>query len=86
MKKLILSLVIVTLIVSCKNETKDKVEVATEAVTSDVKETVDSAKIKTETVLDTVKAKTEETLKNAVDKGADKVIDAAGKVKKEVKK
>ena len=86
MKKLILSLAVVTLIVSCKYETKDKVEVATEAVTSDVKETVDSAKIKTETVLDTVKAKTEEKLKTAVDKGADKVIEAADKVKKSVKK
>ena len=86
MKKLILSLAIVTLIFSCKEDTKDKVEVATEAVTSDVKETVDSSKIKTETVLDTVKAKTEEKLKNAVDKGADKVIDAAEKVKKSVKK
>ncbi|MEO8234316.1 MAG: hypothetical protein ABI549_02780 [Flavobacterium sp.] len=86
MKKLILSFAIATLIFSCKEETKDKVEIATEAVTSDVTESVDSAKIKTETVLDTVKSKTEEKLKNVVDKGADKVIEAADKVKKSVKK
>ncbi len=82
MKKLILSLALTTLLISCKEETKDKVQDASEAIASDVKEVVDSAAIKAEAKLDTVKAKT----KTVIEKGAEKVEEGAKKVKEAAKK
>ena len=46
MKKIIVSLAIATLLFSCKEETKEKVKEATTAVTTEVKETADSVKVK----------------------------------------
>ncbi len=82
MKKIILSLALTTLLISCKEETKDKVQDASEAITSDVKEVADSAKIKAETTFDTIKAKT----KTVIEKGAEKVEEGAKKVKEATKK
>lgn len=42
MKKIILSLAAATLLFSCKEETNEKVKDATKAVTTDVKQSIDS--------------------------------------------
>ena len=52
MKKIILSLCIATLLLSCKTETKEKLEEAKEAITSEMEENIDSSKIKEETKFD----------------------------------
>ena len=46
MKNLFLSLALVTVLVSCKEETKEKLDAAKDAVTEEVKSNIDSAKIK----------------------------------------
>ena len=46
MKKIIVLLAFAAIGISCKEETKEKVAEATEAVTADVKESIDSTTIK----------------------------------------
>lgn len=92
MKKIILSLALATLLISCKDETKEKLEDAGKAVTSDVKATIDtvkaqakskldSAKIKAKSELDSAKVKAKSDLKSAKLKGADLLEKGAKKLK-----
>lgn len=82
MKKLILSLALATLLISCKEETKDKVQDATTAIGEDVEQKMDTLSAKTDKVIDTVQAKTGE----ALEKGAEKMDAAAEKLKEASKK
>ena len=84
MKKIILTLAISTLLISCKNETKEKVIEASKAVSSDMKVALDSAKAKAVKVIDTAKVKSK--LKSAIEIGAEKVEKGAKKLKESVKK
>lgn len=81
MKKVILGLALAALIVSCKKETEDKVEDATEAVGTEMEQTVDTAMVKTENAMDAVKAKTDTLVK----KSAEKVEKTAKEVKESKK-
>lgn len=82
MKKIILSLVLATLLFSCKEETKEKVKDATNAVGSEMKESLDSVKEKAEKAIDSTKMKA----KGIIVKGAEKVEEGAKKVKEAAKK
>ncbi len=84
MKKIICTLLIATLLFSCKEETRDKVKEASKAVGTEVKENYKKAKIKASKVIDTTKVK--ENVKNAIKKGAEKVEEGARKVKDNVSK
>jgi vacuolar-type H+-ATPase subunit H len=86
MKKTITTLCLISLLVSCKPETKEKLNDAKEAVGVEIKETIDSAKIKAETALDSTKIKIESKMDTIVSKGAQKVEEAAQEVKKSIKK
>jgi hypothetical protein len=80
MKKAFLGLALVAtlVLVSCKKETNDKVEDATEAVKTEMGEAVDTAAAKVDAAVDSTKAKMGESL----EKGAEK-MNAAGKKMKE---
>lgn len=82
--KIVLGLAFAALIVSCKDETKEKVGVATEAVVTDIKENVDSAKVKVENAIDSSKVK--EKVREVVVKGAKKLGEAADEVKEAAEK
>ena len=84
MKKIILTLAIATFLISCKNETKEKVIEASKAVSTDMKVVLDSAKVKAAKVIDTAKVKSK--LKSAIEIGAEKVEKGAKKLKESVKK
>ncbi len=57
MKNILLPLVIVILLVSCKEDTKEKVIDASKAVGTEVKESIDTVKDKAEKAIDTTKIK-----------------------------
>jgi hypothetical protein len=80
MKKAFLGLALVAtlVLVSCKTETKDKVDDATEAVKTEMGEAIDTAAAKVDAAVDSTKAKMGETL----EKGAEK-MNAAGEKMKE---
>lgn len=84
MNKVFLGLALAVLTVSCKEETKEKVGEATEAVVTDIKENVDSAKVKVKKVIDSSNVK--EKTKEIIAKGAKKVGEAADKVEESAKK
>lgn len=84
MKKLILIFLIVTALISCKAETKEKVQEATKAVSADMKVALDSAKIKAAKVIDTAKVKKQ--AKALLVKGAEKIEAGAKKVQEAAKK
>jgi hypothetical protein len=84
MKKIILSLVFATLLISCKEETTEKVKEATKAVSADLKQAADSAKVKAKKVLDSTKMG--EKAKVLIIKGAEQVEKGAKKVQETVKK
>lgn len=84
MKKIILSLAVVTLLFSCKEETNEKVKDATKAVTTDVKQSIDSVTEKAKKAIDTSKIK--QKAKNLIIKSAEKVEEGAKKVKEEAAK
>lgn len=84
MKKIILSLAAATLLFSCKEETNEKVKDATKAVTTDVKQSIDSVTEKAKKAIDTSKIK--QKAKNLIIKGAEKVEEGAKKVKEEATK
>jgi len=84
MKKIILSLAVATLLFSCKEETNEKVKDATKAVTSDVKQSIDSVTDKAEKAIDSSKIK--QKAKSLIIKGAEKVEEGAKKVKEEAAK
>ena len=62
MKNIILSISIALLLISCKEETKDKLKEAKEALSLEMKNAVDSVKTKAETALDSVKTKAKSDL------------------------
>jgi hypothetical protein len=84
MKKICTLLAIATIGIACKQETKEKVKVASEAVSTDVIESIDSAKLKAKEVIDSSKVK--EKAKELVVKGAEKVEQGAKKIKESAKK
>ncbi|MGV1010962.1 MAG: hypothetical protein ACOYBS_00820 [Flavobacterium sp.] len=84
MKKIILSLAVATLLFSCKEETNEKVKDATKAVTTDVKQSIDSVTEKAKKAIDTSKIK--QKAKSLIIKGAEKVEEGAKKVKEEAAK
>jgi hypothetical protein len=84
MNKITLSLAITFLFISCKEETNEKVKEASKAVSSDLKQAADSAKVKAFKVIDTAKVKAK--AKNILAKGAEKVELGAKKLKESVKK
>jgi hypothetical protein len=84
MKKIILSLAVVSLLISCKEETTEKVKEATKAVSADLKQATDSAKVKAKKVLDSTKMG--EKAKVLIIKGAEQVEKGAKKVQETVKK
>ncbi|MFN8324460.1 MAG: hypothetical protein U0T80_01720 [Flavobacteriaceae bacterium] len=85
MKKIILSLALITLLISCKEETREKGEKASKSLLgTEVKENYKKAKIKASKVIDTTKVK--ENVKNVIKKGAEKIEEGAKKVKKTLPK
>ena len=86
MKKIILSLALASLFVGCKEETKEKLDDAKNAITEEVTATIDSAKVKAETEFDSVKEKAKTKLDSAKIKSAEKLEAAAKKLKESVKK
>lgn len=83
MRKVFLGLMILALIsVSCKDETKQKIEEANEAVGAEMKEKMDSASVQIDKAIDTLESKTGEVLEKSaekLDKAADKMKEAAHK-------
>jgi hypothetical protein len=84
MKKTLLMLSLATLLFSCKEETKIKVQEATKAVSADLKQAADSAKVKAKKVLDS--SKVGEKAKVLIAKGAAEVEKGAKKVQEAAKK
>lgn len=84
MKKIILSWALITLLFSCKEETREKVKEASKAVGTEVKENYKKAKIKASKVIDTTKVK--ENVKSVIKKGAEKIEEGAKKVKENASK
>jgi hypothetical protein len=83
MKKIILGLAFLAAVtVSCKEETKAKLDEAKEAVTSEVEEKIDTATVKVEKAVDSLKSKTDKAIEKStekLDKAADKLKEAAKK-------
>ncbi len=83
MRKIILGLAFLAAVtVSCKEETKEKLDEAKEAVTSEVEEKIDTATVKVEKAVDSLKAKTDKAIEKStekLDKAADKLKEAAKK-------
>lgn len=73
-----------TLLISCKEETTEKVKEASKAVGADLKQAANVAKVKAKKVLDSTKMG--EKAKVIIAKGAEKVEEGAKKVKESVKK
>lgn len=86
MKNIFATLVFIALLVSCKPETKEKLDDAKNAIGTEIKETIDSATIKAETALDSTKIKVKSKVDTIVVKSAQKVEEAAKKVKESVSK
>lgn len=84
MKNLTLSIAIALLFISCKEETREKVNEATKAVTTDVKAASKIAKEKALKVIDSTKLK--EKAKVLIAKGAEKIEKGAKKVKESAEK
>jgi hypothetical protein len=84
MKKIILSLAFASLLISCKEETKEKVKEVSKAVGTDLKQAADSAKVKAKKVLDS--SKVGEKAKAIIAKGAEKVEQGAKKIKESTTK
>ena len=82
MKNILLSVAIAILLVSCKEDTKEKIIDASKAVGAEVKESIDTVKINAEKAIDTTKIKAKELIV----KGAEKVEESAKKVKEAAQK
>ena len=74
MKKIFLGIAIASTLLSCKEETKEKVKEASEAVGADLKQAADSAKVKAKKAI------------VIIAKGAEQVEKVAKKVKESVEK
>ncbi|WP_199878497.1 hypothetical protein [Flavobacterium sp. RSP49] len=78
MKKALLGLVFVaTLMTSCKEETKEEVKEAREAISNEMEGAIGTAAVKVDAAADSTRIKAGEILK----KGADKINQAAEKLK-----
>lgn len=86
MKKIILGVVLATLLISCKEETKEKLENARDAVGSEMKEAIDSVKIKTNMKLDSVRENAKNNMDSVKIKSAARMEAAAKNLKESVKK
>lgn len=91
MKKIVFLILLVASLISCKEETRDKVKDAGKAVGSEVKEAAKDTKAKVVKVIDTAKVKQKvnkviEKGAEAVEKGANALERSAKKVKEKVKK
>ncbi len=84
MKKILFITAFATLLISCKQETNEKVKEATKAVSADLKQAADSAKVKAKKVLDS--SKVGEKAKVLIAKGAAEVEKGAKKVQEAAKK
>ena len=84
MKKIFLGIAIASTLLSCKEETKEKVKEASEAVGADLKQAADSAKVKAKKAIDS--SKVGEQAKHIIAKGAESVEDGAQTVKDSVEK
>jgi PBP1b-binding outer membrane lipoprotein LpoB len=84
MKKIILLLAITTTLFSCKEETNEKVKDATKAITTDVKQSLDTVKEKAKNAIDSSRIK--QKAKSLIIKGAEKLEEGAKKVKEEASK
>lgn len=82
MKNILLPLAIAILLVSCKEDTKEKVIVASQAVGAEVKESIDTVKVEAEKAIDTTTIKAKELIV----KSAEKVEEGARKVKEKAAK
>lgn len=83
MKKIFLGIALATSMLSCQEETKEKVKEASEAVGTDLKQAADSAKVKAKKAIDS--SKVGEKAKNIIAIGAEKMEEGAKKVKESVK-
>lgn len=83
MKKIFLGIALATTMLSCQEETKEKVKEASEAIGTDLKQAADSAKVKAKKAIDS--SKVGEKAKNIIAIGAEKVEEGAKKVKESVK-
>lgn len=81
MKKIILSLAFVSILISCKEETKEKIEDAGKAITSEAKANIDSLKTKAKSELDSAKVKAKSELDSAKIKSANLLEKGAKKLK-----
>lgn len=83
MKKTILTVAFVAIaMVSCKDNTKEKMEDASDAIKTEVTQEMDTLADKAETAADSAKAKTAKVL----EKSAEKIDKAAEKLKTDSKK
>ena len=82
MKKIFLGILLATTMLSCQEETKQKVKEASEAVGADLKQAADSAKIKAQKAIDS--SKVGEKAKVLIGKGAEQVEKGAKKIKESV--
>lgn len=83
MKKVILGIAFLALVtVSCKEETKAKLDEAKEAVGTELEGKIDTATVKMDKAVDTLQSKTGK----ALEKGAAKLDEAAAKMKEAAKK
>ena len=84
MKKTLLGLAVVTALtfVSCKQETKDKVGVATDAIGEEMDQAVDTAAVKVDAAIDSTKSK----ISNKMKEGAAKMNQKADQMKEDAKK
>lgn len=83
MKKIFFGIALATTMLSCQEETKEKVKEASEAIGTDLKQAADSAKVKAKKAIDS--SKVGEKAKNIIAIGAEKVEEDAKKVKESVK-
>lgn len=82
MRKIFLGIALVTMLLSCQEETKEKVKEASEAVGAELKQAADSAKVKAKKAIDS--SKVGEKAKSIIAIGAEKVEEGAKKVKESV--
>ena len=82
MKKIFSGIALAIIMVSCQEETKEKVKEASEAVGADLKQAADSAKIEAKKAIDS--SKVGEKAKSIIAIGAEKVEKGAKKVKESV--
>ena len=84
MKKWIISLVVISILAACKEETRKKVKEASKAVATDVKTGAKKVETKVVKIIDTAKVK--KSVKKVVKYSAEKVEQGAKKIKEQAEK